>query len=331
MCPRSDMNSGKPASAHVTKKVRKKSGKKRDVNLASIASRRAPIGNQVDRYHRTSFPLLMDVHMNAGAAAETAETPMDTSEHVASFQFQFLPELCKIRVWSFLKQCDLGRCMLVCAEWYHLIKKPRLWRSVRFSDLPHSCLPRDHTGLVHTEPICHHCFRKRVFAYSQFLSQIHPEVQEFQFCLDISHPTDQFNCVVEQFMSTVELSSLTYADMNWKESPSRASLRTSQESLQDYMYRYRKRQRMFSRIFETFVSLATHLTTLVMPFDWTDKNLESLCSLRGLENLVLEKYGIYNHIFKQDHMNMLTKSLVNLRKLLLEVGMDKSICERGIA
>ncbi|CAG5125730.1 unnamed protein product [Candidula unifasciata] len=312
------MSAGKPPSTHVTKKVRKKSGKKRDVSLTSLVSRRVPAGNQGDRYHSTSFALVMDLNVD-DEATRSSEVPMDTSESTRYFPFQLLPELCKLRIWSFLTQCDLGRCMLVCADWHHSIQRPQLWNSVRFSALPYTCLPRDRSGPVHTEPVCHHCFRKRVFSFSQFLSHIHPVVQEFQFCLDISHPTDQFNNVVEQFMSTAELNSLTYADINWKESPSRASLRTSQESLQDYMYRYRKRQRMFCRIFSTFVSVATHLTTLVMPFDWSDKNLECLCSLTKLENLVLEKYGIYNHCFTQDFMNTLTRSLVNLKKLLLEV------------
>lgn len=251
---------------------------------------------------------------------------MDTSESITHFLFHRLPELCKLRIWSFLKQCDLGRCMLVCTEWYCLIQNPYLWSAVNFNDLPHSCLPRDRSGPVHTESVCHHCFRKRVFAYSKFLSRIRPKVHEFQFCLDISHPTDQFSNVVEQFMSTAELTSLTYADINWKDSPSRASLKTNQESDQEYMCRYRKRQRIFSRLFDKFVSLTAHLTTLVMPFDWTDHNTKNLCTLTQLENLVLEKYGIYNHLFCQDHLDMLLGSLKNLKKLLLEVSISYPAC-----
>ncbi|KAH9520256.1 hypothetical protein Btru_060375 [Bulinus truncatus] len=48
-----------------------------------------------------------------------------------------------------------------------------------------------------------------------------PIVRRFQFCLDISHPTDQFCTVVERFLLTVDLRFLRYADINWKETPSR--------------------------------------------------------------------------------------------------------------
>ena len=310
------MCAARPSRANVSRKVRKKSGKGRDGSVSSGSQYRTSLGSQTaDRYHRTSFPLVMD--LSSEDEMQDHEGMMDTSEPLVFLPFQQLPELCKIKIWSCLHQNDLGRCMLVCTEWYRLIQKPQLWSSVRFSSLSYSCLPQDRHGPVHTDPVCHHCFRKRVFSFSQFLVRIKPVVKEFQFCLDLSHPTDQFNAVVEQFLETANLSALTHAEMNWKESPSRAPI--DQESVQDYMYRYRRRQRMFCRIFEKFVNLSPKITTLVMPFDWTDRNIRNLCRLTGLEKLVLEKYGIYNHIFTQDHLSMLMKSLVNLKKLLLEV------------
>ncbi|GFO42040.1 Zinc finger protein 62 homolog isoform x2 [Plakobranchus ocellatus] len=316
------MCAARPSRAN-SRKVRKKSGKGRDGSLSSIPQSRAFFGSQVDRYHRTSFPLVMD--LSSDDEMQDPAGMMDTDESVACLPFQQLPELCKIKIWSFLQQNDLGRCMLVCTEWCHLIQKPYLWSSVRFSALSYSCLPHDHQGPVHKDPICHHCFRKRVFSFSKFLYRIKPVVKQFQFCLDLSHPTDQFNAVVEQFLDTAKLNLLTHADMNWKESPSRAPL--DQESVQDYMYRYRRRQRVFSRIFDRFVTLSPQISTLVIPFDWTDENIRSLCHLKGLENLVLEKYGVFNHIFTQHHLTVLMKSLVNLKKLLLEVWIPS--CNNG--
>ncbi|KAK3791055.1 hypothetical protein RRG08_010459 [Elysia crispata] len=314
------MCAARPSRAHVSRKVRKKSGRGRDGSLSSSSQYKMSFGSQADRYHRTSFPLVMD--LSSEDEMQDPEEMMDTSETLEILPFQQLPELCKIKVWSFLQQNDLGRCMLVCTDWCHLIQRPQFWSSVRFSSLSFSCLQQDRIGPVHTDPVCHHCFRKRVFSFSQFLARIKPVVKEFQFCLDLSHPTDQFNAVVEQFLETANFSTLTQAEMNWKESPSRAPL--DQESVQDHMYRYRRRQRMFSRIFDTFVNLSPQISTLVMPFDWTDRNIKNLCRLTGLEKLVLEKYGIYNHIFTQDHLTMLMKNLVNLKKLLLEVWIPAS-------
>lgn len=314
------MCAARQSRALVSRKVRKKSSRGRDGSLGSSSQFRSSFGSQADRYHRTSFPLVMD--LSSEDETEDHDKMMDTSEQCEVLPFQQLPDLCKIKIWSFLQQNDLGRCMLVCTEWCHLIRRPQLWSCVRFSSLSYSCLPQDRHGPVHTEPICHHCFRKRVFSFGQFLLRIKPIVKEFQFCLDLSHPTDQFNAVVEQFLFTANLRSLTYAEMNWKESPSRAPL--DQEPFQDHMHRYRIRQRMFSRIFDTFVNLCPQISTLVIPFDWTDKNIKNLCLLTGLEKLVLEKYGIYNHIFTQDHLTKLMDSLVNLKKLLLEVWIPSS-------
>lgn len=311
------MCAGKPASAHLVRKGRKKSGKNgTGLNFSQSGQQSRSIWHQSDSNAPIMNCSLEDKEM------EDLEMNMDTSESQNYFPFHLLPDLCKFRIWSFLKQCDLGRCMLVCIEWHMKIQKPQLWNTIHFNELPYTCLPHDRTGLVHTEGVCHHCFRKRVLAFSHFLSHIHPVVKEFQFCLDISHPTDQFNAVVEQFISTADLTSLTYADINWKDSPSRAPLLTNnQEPIQDYMYRYRRRQRIFSRLFNNFIGLSTQLTTLVMPFDWTDYNVKNVCSLTKLENLVLVKYGVLNHSFTQDHINKLTESLVQLKKLLLEVNL----------
>lgn len=324
------MSAGRPASAHMARKGRKKgSGKKKDPAMCSMGMRRGSLGSiQGDRYHRTSFPLVMDLPLSSSDDSNVfdAPTPMDVSSsppqcHHNSrgfFPFQLLPDVCKLKVWSFLKQCDLGRCLCVCTEWNDLIAKPHLWHSVHFSDLPFSCLPYDRSGPVHTDPVCHHCYRKRVFSFSRFLSKIRPATTRFQFCFDISHPTDQFLSVVEQFMSTARLSHLLHADMNWKDSPSRQPLRDAQESARDYILRFRRRQRMFVNLFDDFSKLTVNLTTLVVPFDWSERSVCSLCRLTHLENLVLERYGLFSNI-NQGLINDVFKHLVHLKKLLLEV------------
>ncbi|KAK0057997.1 hypothetical protein Bpfe_012650 [Biomphalaria pfeifferi] len=308
------MSAGRPASIQVSRKGRKKSSKKEDT-LSGL-----PQENQCSpsvTSFNTCFPLVMDSSLSEEEVCDS-DMPLDNRE--SCFPFQDLPDLCKIKIWSFLKQCDLGRSMLVCRSWHKSISNPQWWNVISLNELPYTCLPRDRNGPTHTEPVCHHCFRKRLFSFSAFLSRLRPIVKKFQFCLDISHPTDQFYTVVERFLLSADLKSLTYADINWKESPSRSNLRTVNEPSQDILYRCRQRQRMFFRMFQDFVNVATQLTTLIMPFDWTEPNVENLCKLVKLENLVLEKYGTYNHTFTQEHMNKLTKSLVHLKKLLLQVS-----------
>ncbi|CAL1531732.1 unnamed protein product [Lymnaea stagnalis] len=322
------MSAGRPTSAHVSRKGRKKNPKKEDESNRTFSLDGIPsimYWSHSDSYCGT-VPFLMDLARNEHDTGHS-DMVMDTSESDRVFQFQLLPDLCKLKIWGLLKSCDLGRCMLVCLNWHSVLQNPHFWSVIKFSELPGSCLPRDRNGPIHTDPVCHHCFRKRVLAFTQFLSKIHPVVKEFQFCLDISHPTDQFNLAIEQFLATAELSSLTCADMNWKESPSRTLLRITNETSQDqeWIYRYRKRQRMFSRIFETFVCIASQLTTLIMPFDWTEHNVENLCNLKKLKNLVLERYGSLNHVFTQELLNQLMRSLVNLKKLLLEVWIPNQI------
>lgn len=324
------MSAGRPASAHMARKIRKKgSGKKKDHTACSLATRRGSLGSiQGDRYHRTSFPLVMDLP-DSSDDSYLFNVPMDSSpaplrnSHIF-FPFQLLPDVCKLKIWSLLKQCDLGRCMLVCVEWHNHIKKPHVWHSIQFSELPYSCLPHERTGPIHMDPICHHCFRKRVYSFSRFLTSVRPIVNRFQFCFDISHPTDQFLSVVEQFISTAKLSNLKHANINWKDSPSRQPLRDSSEGLRDYIHRFRRRQRMFVIFFDNFTSLTQHLTTLVVPFDWSERSVSSLCRLTTLETLILERYGIYSHV-SQVLIDAVLGHLVNLRKLLLEVWIPTRI------
>jgi len=200
-------------------------------------------------------------------------------------------------------------------DWYSLMQTPSLWSHVSFSSFPFWCITEEEHNCLGN---CYIRYRVRVKQFLTYLKELRPILRSFEFKLDIGEPYDGFLPPIENLIEKANTKELRYASMNWKETPSRPFWTDSNMRCQDVMYRHRLRQRKFLDFFDLFTKQCPKLETLVMPFDWSDRSVDSLLRLKNLHSLVLEKYFVFQNLC-QDLINKLLLGLIHLRQLMLEV------------
>lgn len=232
------------------------------------------------------------------------------------FPIQLLPVDCKLKTFSYLTSIDKGRASQVCSEWYTLLRAPRLWNYITFCQFPLGCLPfTDHLPIMD----CYSCYCARVHLFVNFLKPIRPILQGLEFKFDIAETEDRYLPMLEDLLKICNCQELTYVHMNWKETPMRPFwLETEKWKCEEVVHRHRHRQRLFVHFFDGFSQLATSITTLILPFDWSEKSVASITRLDNLHSLVLEKYFVFQTL-KQECLDYLLSGLKNLKRLMLEV------------
>jgi len=110
--------------------------------------------------------------------------------------------------------------------------------------------------------------------------------------------------------------------MNWKETPVKPfwveKFAWSMNDYHELMSRHRHRQRIFVQFLEHFVGIASNVSKLIMPFDWSSRSLHSLSQLKNLHTLVLEKYFVFQAL-SQSSLDELFTTLPDLKRLILEI------------
>ena len=315
---RSGSLKGKPG-----RKTKKRPSKKRPASAASVQSTQSTTsgyGGQ-DRYHCTSFPLVSDVNTSTTVAADDDASRMSwCSEDSKPWDYLpilLLPTVCQLKIFSFLNNLEKGRVSRVCSDWADLIRHACLWDRVAFSELPQSCLPSaDHSQ----SDQCYFCFQQRVFLFSEHLERVRPILRYLEFKFDISDSKSQYMRMIERLLDKCACRDLRVAHLNWKETPSEP-LWLDQDGMsrcEEVVQKHRLRQRLFIHFFDRFTGLAPRLSTLVLPFDWSDSSIGSLSRLKSVKNLVLEKYFVFQHL-PQVSLDRFLVALPHLNRLLLEV------------
>lgn len=232
------------------------------------------------------------------------------------FPFQMLPDDCKLKVFSFLSSHEKGRAAQVCMNWWGLMRTPRLWAHVAFSDFPFWCITTEEHNCLGN---CFVRYRVRVKQFMAFLRNLRPILHSLEFKFDIGEKGDGFLQPLETFVEKANTSELKYASMNWKETPCRPFWADeSRYRCAEVVQKFRMRQRMFTTFFDRFTKKAPILETLVVPFDWSNKSVDCLLRLKSLRSLVLEKYFVFQRL-DQELLDKLLAGLSDLKQLMLEV------------
>jgi hypothetical protein len=239
----------------------------------------------------------------------------------AKFPFQSLPQICKLRIFTFLDITDKGRAAQVCQEWNVLMKSSRLWNSVDLTLLiSQHC---QNMCLGATEEVCHEKSIERLNKFHKHLSTIRPVLKELRFALDL------FECfdVITSLLEFSQCKELKYANLDWRPTPTKSidlGMREWEESMNgsDILYQThlncRLRQRRFGKFISLFVEVAPNVTHLALPFEWSLRSVEALTMLTRLERLQLEKYLVFQHL-DQSLLDKLISSLPSLKHLNMEV------------
>lgn len=241
----------------------------------------------------------------------------EEKDGVSRFLFLQLPVICQLKIFAYLTNVEKARVMSVCKYWRQMLWDVGMWDRVSFSELPQACLRKsDHPF----SDACYLCYKVRVFQFAEYLEKRLPVLHFLEFKFDILDNQDNYLRMIKRLLSRCACRDLRVAHLNWKDTPSKPlwMMEDNMTVCAEYMERHRHRQRQFVGFFEYFTSLAPRLSTLVLPFDWSDSSICNLARLKCLRNLVVEKYSVFQHLPQPTLDNFLV-SMPYLQKLLLEV------------
>lgn len=233
------------------------------------------------------------------------------------FPFEYLPDDCKLKVFSLLPAHDKGRCAQVCRCWQALLRTPSVWSHIAFSDFPFWCITTDEHNCIGN---CYIRYRVRVKQFMAYLKELRPLLRSLEFKFDIGEKADGFLQPLESLVDQSNTKELRYASMNWKETPPRPFWTDTARDVRcdEVMQKHRLRQRLFVSFFDLFTKKCPKIETLVVPFDWSDRSVDCLLRLQNLRSLVLEKYFVFQKLC-QDLIDRLLLGLPQLKQLMLEV------------
>ncbi|XP_076443859.1 uncharacterized protein LOC143282176 [Babylonia areolata] len=310
------------AKGKTTRKNKKRGSKKRPVSSTPTFPTSQPGGGAgaysgPDRYHVTSFPLVSDISSPVQEDSSSRMSWCGEDEAWGCLSILLLPTVVQLKIFAFLPNVDKGRAAMVCRQWADLLRSPSLWDRVSFSQLPQSCLP---SASHSPTDQCYSCFQCRVFLFAQHVERLCPILHYLEFKFDISDSKSKYLQMIERLLSRCLCRDLRVAHVNWKETPSEPLWLGEDEMArcEEVVQKHRFRQRLFIQLFERLTGLAPRISTLVLPFDWSDSSIACLGRLKGLQNLVVEKYFVFQHL-PQQSLDHFLAAVPNLTRLLLEV------------
>ncbi|KAL3866123.1 hypothetical protein ACJMK2_043454 [Sinanodonta woodiana] len=235
-----------------------------------------------------------------------------------SFSFQLLPYICQLKVFSYLSSLEKGRLFLVCKCWYDLLRSCCLWSHVSCCEIQMHCVTKEHHNCLE---VCYAHYCHRVHQFLDFLGEIHPVLHSLEFMFDIADTEDGYLFKLEQLIQNANIYNLKYVSMNWRSTPVRPfwldkSILNSK--CDEVIQKHRHRQRLFVNFFSHFTLFTPNITTLIVPFDWSEKSVDSVLRLKQLHCLVLEKYFVFQYL-SQTLLDKLLSGLSHLKRLMLEV------------
>ena len=240
------------------------------------------------------------------------------------FPFPSIPDNCKLLVFSHLSVYDRASAAQVCTEWRSLMKSYKLWSSIDLTTFPMLSQPSDDDETPELDMESYERYRTQIQQFISYLTLIGAPLKSFRFAYDIGDHRDGWLDLIQSFLRSVPCHELESADLNWKETPSRPplvdnlSITWSTSDYNDLTYHQRHRQRIFVKFFDFFTSIATCVSCLRLPFDWSERTLHALGRLVKLEELVLEKYFLFQGL-EQRQLDELFQFAPNLRRLVIEV------------
>jgi hypothetical protein len=232
-------------------------------------------------------------------------TAMNTHENVSLSlycSFSDLPAELKLRIFSLLSATERGIAARVCREWRALMRVSTLWAVIDTSQLPVCTIVHSHGSSCRTAQ------RHRACQFLMHVGDTRAVVRRLCLAGDICDA--EWRGTLESFFSMVRLHELTTAQLEWASDEPSDNAEANE--------RARRAQRHFVGVFETFTQVAPKLSTLILPFDWSDRSVQLLLNLSHIHTLVLEKYFTYQCL-TQSSLDAILAHLRNLRRLHLEV------------
>ena len=243
--------------------------------------------------------------------------------------FDKLPDLCKLKIFSFLSVTERGRMAEVCQEWRRLIWQSGLWCHIDFNVFnPIHChnsstrglSPSQYPWFMTVTEYNKHCLR--VQKYMAFLQSVVPHVRFLRFAYDIVNPKDEWLKHLLNFLEHSNCKMLQALDMDWTLTPVRPPcadrfccfFNKARTALQRHVRRVLALHELLNKL----TRAAPMVTQLSLPFDWSERSILLLCRWKHVEKLSLGSY-VQLRLLQQEPLSLLLGKLTQLQELRLTI------------
>ena len=236
----------------------------------------------------------------------------DQDDTTDAFPFQYLPVICKLEVFSYLKTCEKGVSASVCKEWNSLLNFPSFWKTVDLGFLrrnPH--LQNEHSDNPETSSAR---LKEKLLSFTSFMENLGVKIKHFTFDLEICFDVDAIDSLLESHTSS-ELNSVT---ITWNNLIPATFHELQETPKPDFDYNRRRQQRQKVVFLKKFVKLVPKIESLTTPFDWSVGATSAISMLTSLRKLVLLKHSELQSLH-QSSFDIVLNSLINLESLEVEV------------
>ncbi len=253
------------------------------------------------------------------------------------FPFEDLPDVCKLKIFSYLQPCDKGRAAQVCQEWRQLMRSPGLWAHMNFSAFNPAAVSQKCKSFrgVKAMPLTFHgqfpwfCnnveydeYKGRVHKFLTYVQDIKPKLKSLSFVYDLGEPKDEWLKWITDLLDKAQCQDLTHANIDWTSTPLRLSCTDRYCCLFNKMqikYRlHEKRVKYFNKLQGVLAKVAPKLSHLKVPFDWSPRSVLLMCRLKQLRTLQLGQYMMLLGV-RQEMVDTLLRNMPQLRELEIRV------------
>ena len=254
------------------------------------------------------------------------------------FPFKNLPDVCKLKIFSYLSLNEKGVASQVCVEWNRLTKSPGLWSHINFSLFNSTGLAMKSkqcrtTKVTPTTPfhgpypwlsnyIEYDDYKIRINKFLTYMEDIKPKLRNLSFTYDVGQPKDEWLKWILALLNSAQCLDLTYANMDWTWTPLRLSCSDRYCCLFNKMqikYRmHETRVRSFNKLQEVLAKVAPKLSHLKTPFDWSPRSVLLLCRLKQVTTLQLGQYMMLKGV-QQEMIDTLLRNMPQLKELEIKI------------
>jgi len=225
-----------------------------------------------------------------------------TASTDSKLNFNELPAEVKLHIFALLLATERGVAAQVCRDWRALMRVPTLWSDIDTSTLPVCPITHQHNAA------CRASQNRRCCQFLYHVASARAVIRRLSISGDICNA--DWRGTLQSFLVDVRLHELGWAHIDWAANGA--------GDLGEKNDRARRAQRLFVGMFDTFTRVAPKVTTLILPFDWSERSVHMLLRLSHINTLVLKKYFTYQCL-SQSTLNQILDGLPLLRRLHLEV------------
>ena len=230
-----------------------------------------------------------------------------------------LPEVCLEMIFSHLPLHEKGMASQVCKYWNTILKRNSFWTEIDFTyfKLICSCNPSTNNTNSCSSSVCYNSYKVRLKKFFNFLLKYQFCIKSLKLSFDIIDCVDNWDVFVQSMWKNLNLKDLKSLYFNWLITPEKPQwlTRGSGAHTNDLQLLQRRRTRRFESILKLIVTSSCKLTSLSLPFEWTDTCVELVCGMYSLHSLTLSNCPNRSSCPTPVQLDLLLKNLSLLQHL----------------